>query len=228
MDSSSSKKQLIDISLWADLGILILANLITIYFYVVGSYSVSQVLLTYFIQTVLITVFYYQRIHFSNLTQITALLENKTSFRKRFTTIYITSQEQFFYLLALIVPIAFVFYIVILNLDDNASFGSLIIEPINYMSVIIASVMFLLHHVVSYFLHIWNFKTGRITEVSIPYLKLVIRVYTILAIIFISPLVFQNGLHKQFFYIFLAVKTFLDIFLSGSYALIRTVFKKTA
>ncbi len=212
------------LALVSDMTLLIVANVATVYLFLKGSESVAQILLTYFVQTALIIGFYYKRIADSNMTQIVSLVLNRTSRSKQQTTMYSTSQEQFFYLLVFVVPLAFVFFIIGGGIINGTDLGlNLAYNSINYGSVAIASSLFLLHHVGSCVLATWWYKTGRIAEITIPYKKLVIRVYIIFGLMFVLPAVIKNNPESYLFYVFIAFKTLLDVVLSSSYALFKSL-----
>lgn len=207
-------------TLIVDIVLLVVANLLTLLFYFNGNYSVTQVLVTYYIQTVLITIFYYKRIRKLHILYVSNAFRNNSLIQKVLTVNNRTAKEQFLFILTIFCPLAFLLYVfstyILRELITN--FG-----VVNLKTVTIASLLFLIHHMVSYLITIKEYRAGYIKVARLPYQKLLVRVATVVAVTLVGLSSYQSGEFNSLFVFFMIVKTFLDVLLSGSLYLFKSV-----
>lgn len=204
-----------------NIALLLAANVLTIYFFAVQHSSVWQVLLTYYIQTIGLVYFYYRRIIIANATEVNNDLWAADETTKLGAVWAKTTREQFAYIFIFGVPLALILFVAIESHAGNSLLGSIPFKAasIDYWSVGIASLLFLAHHSISYAIHVWQYRAGRIRYIRIPYLRLAVRVTTVVAVVLAAPLAVKHGRTDTLFYVFMAAKTLLDIVFSGSYYL---------
>lgn len=205
--------------LWFDIGVLLLANVVTALFFVLGSTSVAQVLLTYFIQTVLIAVFYFKRIEDVNVSEVHKELPNSPLSVKVHHLISKNVTEEFLFVLLFLTPLAFLVFIFSYGLLGASPIE---LQTVDYPSVAIASAIFLLHHIGSYVIEKVEYQKGLTSVLHIPYKKLIVRVTTILAVCYIGLSGFSQTNDNTLFIAFIAAKTVVDIVCSGSLTLLRS------
>jgi hypothetical protein len=207
-------------SLYTNLTVLIAANILTIYLYKAQHSSVWQILITYYIQTILIAFFYYRRI----LTSVVTTIDSETgpidTPEEAYEVQQNTVRDQFLYVLLFGAPLGFLLFVMVFNLSGTMLFDAvpLQLSDINLWSITLVSLLFLLHHIFSYGISVWEYRSGRIPAVTIPYARLCVRVFTIFGLVFLIPIIFVHGGSQLLFYTFVGVKTILDVMLSTTFS----------
>lgn len=216
-------------ALLGNIAILLFANALTLYLFAVQHSSVWQIVFTYFVQTAAIVYFYYRRIFGANVTQIAYRLYGASVQRKLYELQNETAYEQVLFLLVFGMPLAVMFFIIVLNYSGNTFFGAvpITISAVNFWSVLVGSAIFLGHHMLSYAFHLWEYRRGQVDQVTLPVVRIAVRVYTLLVLLFALPIVFSSGKTNMLFYLFIGIKTVLDIVLSSSYTLIHELQRQT-
>lgn len=210
-------------TLLANLSILLIANALTIYFYATGHGSVWQVLLTYYVQTVVLVVFYYKRILGNNVTQIAARMPQAPLGQKIAQLYGETHREQSLFLLVFGAPLAVLTFALLFNYSGTTLFGVVPMELDFHdaQAIAIGSGLFLVHHLCSYLIDRWEYTHGHLTHLSIPAAKIGVRVFTLFGLLFLLPVLISQHQLGNMFYAFMLVKTLLDVVLSSSYVLLK-------
>lgn len=202
-------------SFWLDMILLIVANLITLLFYLHGNGSIEQIIIIYYFQTVIISILYYKKIYVSHyLSEMIG--KKKIDAKTKKAIKYRTINEQFVYLVIIIIPVSIAGVFLAGWLFERKDEIVL-----NWIQLLTASTIFLTHHYYSYrhFISLIPKQKKRWNGYSVvPYKKLFIRIST--TIMFgIFAYGFDTDTSVIVFFVF--IKTIVDIVLSSTARVLR-------
>jgi len=210
---------------------LLSADVLTLLFFLRNGGSVSQVMLIYALQGVILVAFYYKRIRKSHEISETLGKNKKGTTIMRIIN-YRTANEQFFYLFAIALPVLICACFVLAGIYGDITYSqnehsnirvTIGSNDINYISVILVLTIFLVHHYYSYQLSLKIIKqqTARWQGYSlVPYNKIAIRLVVTYFIAVISIPLFVNFGADILFIFFLLLKTVVEIVVSGTFQLL--------
>lgn len=226
-----NNKEVVKFKLETNLFVLLFADLLTLFFFIKNNNSVSQVMLIYATQDLILVLFYYKKVRKSH--EISEMLDKKKMDKFAIKAInYRTANEQFFYLFAITLPVLICtifilssIYIGVGHGNDqsqirNISLGS---TGINYYNVAVVLAIFIMHHYYSYRISLAFIKQqkSRFRGYSlIPYKKLMVRLIITYTITLVCLPLYVNFGAKGLFILLFLLKTIVDLLLSNTYRLL--------